>query len=399
MKKVVLIGMLTLLCACSTSAKSTIETKLHKGQFQLEENAILHVRMDDEDYARELKKLWNKTYPKAQHALNIEVQPYTFSQTIEADVSWIKDSDVMYIKTQAASLNQVRKQMELKPVEHMQRSFDDQIIYIPIEGQGSIFAWNEQELKKRGFDDSQLETFESIRELGDKSYYHNHYAPNVYPLLFQDYEIPSPLLLGDLFQEEDFTTNVESYRELYNLLELVDDPSMQHTFLENGYLSGMLDTTSIISNSKTYQEGSYHFAPMPSYKGQTLTPYIETFGFVINKDTSAPNLASAFVQLTRSEEGVKALLSSTSKLPLVEEEYIDSLDIYDSSKKEMMATLLHSELQSEQVLKNKPSIKWMELYQESDFLSMLQNYICSDDKTPYFQKQLHKNLERWVYIQ
>lgn len=401
MKKLLCFILIVLLSGCTLSANEPEGIHRTKNTYEIEEQAQLNITVDNKKYAKALQNLWNKLYPQHQDVLHIQVKKYKFSQHIEGDIDWVKDSDAAYRLQEAYPIASVNSYIEYAWKDTLQRD-DIKDYFFPMEGRGLLYVYNEYNLNKHHGTQKNLENMETMQALGTYAYYHNRLGDYVYPLLFQDYTPlnESRISKDDLFHDDTFLENLEAYRKLNNDLTLEDGIFDKEIFYNDDmYISGLIMNDAAYENSSEYKNGHLHFTKMPSYRGEPLSPVLDTYGFMVHKDVKYPNAAMAFLQMVRSQKGLLAMLDTTKKYPLIKDEDIDDFRIFDVHKKEILSAMNASQLRSTLDIKERPSITFERLYRKSDFLSILQNSTYTKDSSLKVQKELLKDMELWIQKQ
>lgn len=395
MKKIWCCLFMVMVSGCSLSAR---ESKVNLHTYPIEEQAQLNVTVDDKQYGDILVKLWNQTYPKHAGALKIHIKSYQFSQHIQGDIDWVKDSDIAYKVQEAYPMEHLASDIEYGWESHLQRA-EYHEVFLPIEGRGLLFVYNEATLQKRKGKIDDLKHMETLQKFKGDTYYHNRLNDYVYPLVFQGYEPlkENEISMDTLFHDKAFAENLTAYKALYNKLDMEDDISEKKTFYyDDHYICGLVQNDKAYEQSEAYQKGHLHFMNMPMFKGKALSPVLDTYGFMVNKHVKYPNAAKAFLQLVRSKEGIISLLDHTKKYPLVKKEDIEDFHIFDVHKKEILAAMNGSQLRSTLSLQERMSITFDALYNKSNFLSILQNYLFTKETGDVVQKKIIQDMKEWV---
>lgn len=401
MKKLLCFIFILLVSGCTLTAKEPEGIHITKDIYHIEDNAKLNITVDDKKYAMALNDIWNKLYPQHCNALQIQVKPYKFSQHIEGDIDWVKDSDAAYRLEEAYAISSVKSHIDYSWNDKFQRK-DTEDFFLPIEGKGLIYVVNDYNLKQHHAARRDIESMEHMQKLDAYAYYHNRLGDYVYPLLFQEYSpiLESRISMDTLFHDDKFQENVEAYRKLNNDLGLEDGIFDKTTFYKDGsYISGLVMNDAAYEKSSEYKNGHLHFSAMPSYRDEPLSPVLDIYGFMVHKDVKYPNAAMAFLQMVRSHKGLLAMLETTKKYPLIKAQDIDDLKIFDIHKKEILSAMNESQLRSTVDIKERPSITFEKLYKDSDFLSILQNSTYTKDSSVTVQKNLLEEMKKWILKQ
>lgn len=360
----------------------------------IEKDAVIHITVDDKNYATALTKLWNKTYPEHKDALIIKSKVYAFKQSFQQDIEWIKDSDVAYREQDAYSISTLQDHVEFPVEPRLQRSKE---YFMPVEGKGLVFVYNEKTMKERNLTIEHISSIEAIQKLPGHSYYHNRFPEYAAPFLFldktQSQEEAQPL--DNLFTDASFQRNLSAYRQL----SLSDDSYQKDDFFEDSYLCGLVESDHISTKSTSYRNGSLHFIAMPVWQGKQLSPFMDSYGFIVNKDVAYPKATQAFLSMVRSHDGIQALVDHTKKLPIISDKDLEQLSIYDHTKREIITALQSSQLRNITQIKEKPSITIDDVYQNSRLYTILQNSLFSKDSDEQVIRSMQAYSEKWIYQQ
>lgn len=380
MKKISLCLMAFLLCGCQFLQKPIPK--------ELEENAVLHISIENKAYAKALETLWKQQYPTHAAALKFEIEPYHFQQKFSTDIAWVKDSDALLKLPYAAKLEQkqgykVPKQLEREELHG---------IYQPIMAKGYLFAYEETALKEAEISVKELESFEKLQEKGKGHYQYSHKQEELLPLWISNLSWKDTML-EHLFQESEFLTAIENFQELYHAMSLNDEIRYSDV-LQEGYAFGIVDPLQEQSQ-EAYQKGSLHFQKLPTWKKQELAPFADTYGFMVKKDCAYPQTAAAFLEMVRSFDGLQAFLDTSEDIPLLVTSDIPAFTIFDARKKEMIEAMNASRLYPVESIVEKPSVRYSDLLSQ-DLASMMQNGICANKKAELLQKEMQKQKVQWI---
>lgn len=374
MKKIVAFGVVAMILLNGCTLGSSKHSALLKqdGQYDIEPNARITVQMEDEAYAQALLTLWNKTYPMYKDALQIKIDPYQRNDDISSDVLWINEQDMLHIKDDLYDIDGLSQHIFYHVAKHLNR---DAQYYLPMEGIGMIFMYNEQTLRERGGDSKDMTSFEHMKNLTGDVYYHNRMNDYVYPFLFTLHEEEGIAWL----QEDTFYENLVRYRRLNEEVSLIDDQLERNQFYEGSYVCGLVMNDGSYREKEVYKKGKLHATTMPTYQGVTFSPVVDTYGFVLHKDTKYPAACMAFLQLVRSEKGIQVLLDTTLKTPLIEE--AEQLVLFDNTRKEIIEAMNGSQLRD---------ISMNAYLQQSSFYSQIENSLYTKESNKQIWKKINK---------
>lgn len=369
----VLIGLFSISgCAAAKEDQSIMDKN---DDFIIEEHAVLKVQMDDVKYANAMQLLWDTLYPKHKGALHINT-----SETQETyDIKWTRE-DSIGERTSLYNIEEVQETMEVGVEGHLQRTSN---YFLPVEGKGLVFLYNERELKRRGGTEKELAHFEQMMNWSDDVYYHNREEAYVYPFLFSSMHKET---LSE--QQAMFYDNLVRYRSLYKELSLYDDQLHKQTFYNDGsYVCGLVENDGRYMTSTLYKEGYLHFSKMPDYKGISYAPRVDTYGFVVRKQTKYPGAACAFLAMIRSEEGLNQLIKNTNKTPLISSEDMQSFFVFDQSQKELIEALNGSQLKD---------IKREDEFQQEELYNTIQNALYTKESNAMLKKRIAFYVDQWT---
>lgn len=384
MKKLWLCILCISLCGCQSTANAISK--------DLEENQQITIVVKDKEYADILKSLWNKTYPKQEEAITFKVQAYYFSQQVSEDIVWTNDIDAPYILDHFANIEDFVLEYEIP--DNLQRE-ELSPYYVPILGEGVIFAYNEELMKEKHKNVEQLASFEEMRE-NNITYYHNHLEDHIYPFLSSLIPEDAVVSIDSLFQGNQVVDNLKLYKDFYQTSKLQDDMLYQRNFYEQGYPTGLLSTKFDYEKSDTYKKGNLHFMKMPSWNELELHPPFVTSGFAINKKCKAMNLARAFIEMVRSKEGIQAVLDANLKIPVLKSQDIQDFTIYNHNYMELIEATEGSQVYNQSIIRENPAITIEDIFNKSDMTSILQNYICSNESAAQAQIKLINSTKVYV---
>lgn len=383
MKKLVLVVWSLLLCACSNASKKEITA--------IEKDAQLLIQVEQQAYADKLQDLWEQCYPKQKDVLRFIVQPYYFTQDIQQDIIWTNDIDATFLKDKLMEIKKVSYTYDVPNSLHREELTD---FYTPVIGEGLVFCYRKDLLEDNKLSEEDLTSFEQMAK-NHVRYYHNHMGEYVYPF-FAKLLPKETVPFENLFPKEQMIKQLQAYKELNAKLDMPDDLIQQKDFYNtDDYLCGLLSTKFQYEKRSAYQNGNLHFMAMPSWQEETMAPPFTTFGFAVSKGCKYPNTARQFLAMVRSKKGIQALLDANMKVPLLRSEDVKDFYIYDHAKKELIEAVNTTQLYNLEMVKENPGITMEMLINQSDFTSILQNYICSKDSATKVYKELIKDLRTW----
>ena len=200
-------------------------------------------------------------------------------------------------------------------------------------------------------------------------------------------------------QSSLFKERLHRYRSFHTALDLHDDTLDDEAFYEDGrYVSGLIMNDTNFDSSTAYADMHLQFTAMPSYDDTSLRPMLDVYGFTASQKTRYPNAVFAFLQLVRSQEGINTLLENNLR-PLVQREDVEKLGIYDAYVKQILCAMNDSQLRNTSCIKEKSSITLLDLYKNSNLLSLLQNSLYTKENDSHVQKAIHQDITHWILTQ
>lgn len=386
MKRILLCISIFILQACSVNNDHSMvysNTVLYKP----EQGAKLIVYVSDLSVGEFLIELWNQTYEEYTGMISIT------TDIKKSDVYWTSDNEVMksnengYIIKNLSVDNPCPDVFIKKEIENM---------FYPIYGNGMVFVWNKETAKHYGIHDEVLKDFKQLKDI-EQGYYFHRNLDSIAPFFLYKRDQNVAISMNDLFKD-DFLNRYIQYRNFYNDLNIQDNTLDDKVFYEdNGYISGLVSMKDI-KKTTSYENMHLAFIPMPSYDGKQLHTILDTYGFVIKPDCKYPEAALAFLQMLRSDQGIKKSIDN-GLYPLLSKEDIEEIGIYDSYVKQILLAMHDSQLRNTSYIKEKSSIQIEELIEDSDFISLLQNSLYEEENHKIFLQKVRKSVVHWIYTQ
>lgn len=378
MKKMVLILFGFLLTSCSLSSQQMP---------QLEENPVLTITLPSPSYALALRNLWNEQYPQQANALKFQIKESSFHQQFQTDIEWVKDSDAIYKREYAMH----ESYDDAYPFSHFQRK-ELEGYFQPVEAKGLLYSYSQPKLDTYHLLEEQLQDFSVMNQ--SHMIYYSHAIDQVLPYWLSEYQ-HDETDTSQVFMDDTFLSCIENMIAFYKEHDLEDDPYISKDFYASHYMSGLISTSNI-QKHPLYQAQELHFLPMPSTDTQTFSPFADIYGFMVCNDCKYKESAKAFMNMVRSKKGIQAYLDAEDGVAVLDKDDIKDFSIYDSLRKEMIIAMNDSQMWDISVLKDKPSIRYKDLYEKTEMVSILQNGIVADKSGKQIQKEIHDHVIEWI---
>lgn len=346
-----------------------------------EPTSTLTIQIPDETYAKNLKEAWRRQYPEWENLIEIEVESYAFTQSLEADIVWTNDLDVRYI---------LGKLYEFENVSFAYDYEEDTIreeltsIFVPVVAEGSLFF----------YDASKTDPIEDFKDMEEGVYHHSRAMESTFPFFVQCFEENGIVSMNALMDVDKMKEALATYKSLYTTLSWSDDINRNDALLYKA--SYGLYNNNLWSEE---EDTSIHVQKMPSLYGEEVSPFMITYGFAIQKDCVDTTFAEIFLSFVRSYEGLQALIDSKYQVALIQQEEVKDFSIYERTYQEMIHYMQESRLYPDVNIQEKPSLNLYKFWLRSNVTSILQNYICGNLSETKVVKQIQEELTQWVYRQ
>ena len=380
--------------------------------FAIEPGAKISVAVDSDAWGAAIVAMWNKAHPNHQGAVT-----YIHADATGATdkISQLQDSfaDVVLAIDSEVSRN-AQSLLALDPHlvwlgKHVTQPpfFEDanpagSYVYIPLAYNGMVFAYNKTMLEKLGYsvktDDVNLprefNTWEKIFALAkkwqsDRPFYRGKHVNIVFPMSLTEVWSAYPSLTADGweiygdgnpldpgFEKASFRGGLDFIKEaskadLWVLANGRRIPGSSMTGLNN-WDDWLNNQTAPFSLVGTWQDvkgamakGHYKlgFAPMPTWHGNRLTPFVGTKGFVVNGFTHYPSAAEELYRLLYTREAMETMIKTSSYLPALRKDSPISVSYGgDWVKEEMAKAFQYSYPEPAYFLPNNQYRKAMDVY-------------------------------------
>lgn len=360
-----LIGVM-FLCSCQSGAVLR-ETEFESGK--------LSVYLPNAHYKETLLRLWERTYPQYKDMLSFVDNQH------DADVQYVMDEDIIFNKELFLNIEDITYDAQIPDIQKENVIGD---IFLPIQGEGMVFAYNKQLMKDYGVREEQLRRFEKLVNIPN-AYYHNHTYDYIYPFLFESSADVSATTYNTICEE--ISNHALAYFTWYQAMQISDNMLDQATFY-NKYLCGLLSSNADYQQSSVYKKGDLHFTSMPTWNGKALHPYVTMHGFVILNTTNVPNLAKGFLTMARSIPGIQAFLDSNVGIPILKEEDLSNYTIYEHDKKEIIVAMNESQCKDLRIMTTSHNQTVFQGFLQSLMTSIIQNATKQDKDVESMNKEL-----------
>lgn len=400
--------------------------------FEIEENAVLNVQVENEAMGEYLVDTWDTLYPDFKGAITPVVKaPLTLTELADdfpADIIITSINNAAYILNEVVDLDkEAARQILSKSPRSMQNSINIKGTYfIPNSVKGWTFVYNKTLLEEMNIDlkdennnglPDSFETWESLLGL-DKVLLEQ--VDIVFPLSFKDQYSFYPFLTGGKWHL-NFTNKGSdpgfSHPEFLKGLELIEAFSQvtlnktledekadnlvweyNTAFFERRTAFSLLSDWMQFDYNQSLTEDEYIRAPMPSFHGTTLSPKGEVDGYLVSNKMLYPSAATEVLRILRSFEVAPLYTSATDKTFVYHRDYIEELTV-DKKTKEKMLALNFTHPDPVMVLEENTAVLSRNLLYEVDLMPVLRELFDGVITKEEAQNKISALGDAWVEAQ
>ena len=399
MKKIKLICILLLLCGCAP--KITIE-----------EDAKLHIAVENEAYGNAIIELWDETYPENSNAISIAVleeneilTSVLNDEEIPYDVFLIHDEDIATALDHILEIpSRLEKGFEVDINEEFSSLINDvKNCYYPLLAEGMLYAVNTKKVKNENIELSAFDNFETLFPYANKNplYYLDNGVIN-FPLLSSvTTYLPNSKTHEVNFSDEGFETSLLNFKTIFNSLDLKDDPSkFDNWFINQEYLSGLIGSWMQASESEEYNQIVLRYQKLPMIDSYQLKTQANSAGYVISQETKYPGAAMKLIELMHSTKAMQILIDTTNLVPLVSEEQMIDFTIEKVHQQEKMIAMNYAMQKNLLALNQLSDVSATEVLENEAIRKVIVQYIkdeieldqviesCEEIKNEWLAKQI-----------
>lgn len=408
MKNILIIFLVSLLVACRPQT-SGVDTINKINDFEIEDNAKVHVAVFSDDFGKQLVKSWDDEYEQYQGLISYEViernqAVKSLDEISHFDLYSVNHDQVPLLHDYSMAVDDsFFDNISDQSIKHLTETINkDAITFIPIGYEGLLFAYNESLLKAYGInvDDLNLDTipesfdsFEKIIELRDvfegEPQYLKREIDYLFPMPINEQFAMYPFLNNGEYQfvdgaaGESLVVDTRLLDALKNLAELGKTEWSYHG--DNKELHWDLESVlekqnapfTLVGNWMFYeqyqkaQNYNLRFSKMPTFQGKQLSPLVIVTGVVANANTEYPQAAQAVLKHMRSLAGIQSMLDADI-IPVIDKTLLDESDLKLSQNQyDQIVAYSYSQIAPLQAFKQRPELRAWALYQEVDISNIL----------------------------
>lgn len=404
MKKLISLLVLVLVAASFTGCARTVKTcdlddldgtvvcydeKL--GQYAIEEGATLVVNVDNDAFGNALVALWDETHPDNAGKVsfvNTGSQGSTDALAVQTteypDITMAIDGEVSRNVTHLLPLDTMLANLvKANSIESFYKAGNstEVTVYAPMTYDGMAFIWNKTMLEALGLSTTDangdnlpdaFDTWEEIFALATswkttRPTYNGNPVKTVFPLslgetwsgymtlssagwkIFSTGDATKPGYDDPKFKAafEFLLAAKEAAIDTNDAGEVLAASNMGWRW--DGVLNdqsapfGLVGTWMDPKGAATTNNVEFVISPLPTYKGNNLTPFVKTKGFVINAYTEYQSAAHELMRLIYSLEGFQTMVDNSAYAPSLKDgsELTPELDA-DSVQAQMQKAFVYN---------------------------------------------------------
>ena len=369
-------------------AKSKAQFDAKTGQYKIEKGAKLTLGIDNDTYGKAVVALWDKTHPDAAGAVEYLNTPSSGEAKKVADlqgdapdvVGVITDEAIPYAGAFATIdptlVKVAADNLDPKFYKSANAMYAGKTVVLPFAFDGMSFAWNKTMLTKLGLISGKVtkdnlpiefDTWEKIFALGKawdakRPTYMDKPLNIVFPLSLDEpwsgFSTATTSAGWGIFQKGDaLNPGFDDPKFLKGLNFLVEAAKAKLSVEANGTLTpgasmgwrwdpvlndqtapfGMVGTWMDVKGALAKGGHDMQFAPMPTYNGVRLTPFLKVKSYVQNAYSKYPSAAAELLRLVFTKEGMQAMIENSAYVPALKAGAKIAPDYSNDAVKKQMA--------------------------------------------------------------
>jgi arabinogalactan oligomer / maltooligosaccharide transport system substrate-binding protein len=387
-------------------------------QYQIEENALLTIVVNDLEYGDALVRLWSQIHPEAN----------AITYVLESEAS---NNDLMYLSQNDAALVYASLYLLdtnfINNVPHLSAELNlAGNTFLPLIGEGFAFITNKTELERltgtwvdsnnNNLHDS-YESYESI--IND----HMNWGTDKRKLVLS---LNEPFTLYPFLTSngwriyEDYSSyypgfEKESFLESLRFIELLSSVNWNQTesnlasnytweypnvLFDDSFLFSQVATWMFVEEMDLKHESEWVISAFPkaleTSKDALQTMLTRVEGYSINKDTLYPSAAHELLRIIYSTEGLQAKLTHGNGVVLSNKENLDLLSFRNDIDKQFAYAFLESQSEPLLAVEDYPSHLAIRLFYEIDLESTIQRLWDKEITVDEAQIEIALKSDAWI---
>lgn len=388
------------------------------GQYQIEENAILTIVVENAEYGDALSRLWSQSHPEANG----------ITYVLESDSS---NSDLMYLSQNDAALAFESLYLLDKNIINDVPYLSAELnlagnTFLPLIGEGFAFITNKTELERLvgswvdENNNSLHDSFESYESIINN---HMNWETDKRKLVLS---LNEPFTLYPYLTSngwriyEDYTSyypgfEKESFLESLRFIELLSSVNWNQTesnlaldytwdfpnvLYDDSFLFSQVASWMYVEEMDLKHESEWIISAFPkaleSSENELQTMLTRVEGYSINKNSLYPSAAHELLRIMYSSEGLQAKLNHGKGVVLSKKENLDLLSFRNDINKQFSYAFLEAQSEPLLAVEDYPSHLAIRLFYEIELESTIQRLWNKEITAEEAQIEIAIKSDAWI---
>lgn len=426
-----------------SSAKKVDSAATESKKINIEPDAKITVGVDNDTWGNAIVALWDKTYPEYAGAVQFSnfgsaggAANITLQQSEAPDLCLVVDGEVKRDIQSMAELPEAIANVASKVCQEPFYSNGNAIktCYTPVTYDGMAFSWNKTMMEALGMDTTDadgdglpdaFDTWEEIfawsASLKTRPQYKGKDVNVVFPMsLGNQWSMYSSFTSAgwEIYSEGDPTKPGFEKKEFLDSFDFIlaaadakisvevngiPTPGASMGWRWDDYLNadlspfGLVGTWHDVAGAEASTGNDFKFSRMPTWKGQQLTPFVKTKGFVINGFTKYPLATAELLKLMLTKAGMQTMIDNSSYIPAIRSKAPIAPDYSKNiNMQEMSSAFAYSYPEPAMVLPNNSAMACMNAYYDIQIEASYYDVWDGKKSAADAQKEIVTNAAAWL---
>ncbi len=437
------VGALAMTSCGKKEGQNTSGEASGKGKLNIEPDAKIRLGLDNDNWGRAVVELWNATYPEYAGVIEFSnmgaagaTDVIGLQQGDAPDVCFVVDGE---LSRQLQSLSDLPEAIANVAAKVSQEPFysnanKNKTCYVPIAYDGMAFSWNKTMMEALGMDTTDAnndglpdayDTWEKIfawsASLKKRPVYKDKEINVVFPMsLGNQWSMYSSFTAAgwEIYSEGDPTKpgfEKQSFLDAFDFIKAAADarisvevngiltPGASMSWRWDDFLNadlspfGLIGTWHDVNTAEKDTGDDFKFSRMPTWKGQQLTPFVKTKGFVINGFTKYPLACAELLKLMLSKAGMQTMIDNSSYIPVLKAKAPITPDYSNNENmKEMSSAFAHCYPEPSMNLPNNKAMPCMNVYYDIQIEQSYYDVWDGKKSAKQAQSEIVTNAAAWL---